>query len=43
MQAGWISYDQSNLLPDFQSEIKPDFILPDLVSLKNILGREKSA
>jgi len=43
MQAGWISPDRNKLQPDLQSGIKPDFILPDLVSLKNILGREKSA
>ncbi|OGC82241.1 MAG: hypothetical protein A2W07_07080 [candidate division Zixibacteria bacterium RBG_16_43_9] len=43
MQAGWISPDRDKLLPDFQSGMKPDFVLPDLVSLKNILGREKSA
>jgi putative hydrolase of the HAD superfamily len=43
MQAGWISPDRDKLRPDFQPEIKPDFILQDLVSLKNILGREKSA
>ena len=35
MRAGWISPDRDKL--------QPDFILPDLVSLKNILGREKSA
>ncbi|MDP3024214.1 MAG: HAD family hydrolase [candidate division Zixibacteria bacterium] len=43
MRAGWISPGRDKLQPDFQPEIKPDFILPDLVSLKNILGREKSA
>jgi len=43
MQAGWISSKRKKLQPDFQSGIKPDFILPDLVSLKNVLGREKSA
>jgi len=35
MRAGWISPDRDKL--------QPDFILPDLVSLKNVLGREKSA
>ncbi|MCJ7457917.1 MAG: HAD family hydrolase [candidate division Zixibacteria bacterium] len=43
MRAGWISPDRDKLQPDFQSGIKPDLVLPDLVSLKNILGREKSA
>jgi putative hydrolase of the HAD superfamily len=43
MRAGWISPDRDKLQPDFQPEIKPDLVLPDLVSLKNVLGREKSA
>jgi len=43
MQAGWISPDLNKLQPGFQPEIKPDFMLPDLGSLKNVLGRERSA
>lgn len=43
MQAGWISPGRDKLQPDFQSGTKPDFMLPDLVSLKNVLGRERSA
>ncbi len=38
MQAGWISPDRNKLQPDFQSEIKPDFILPTIFSLKGIIG-----
>lgn len=43
MRAGWISPGRNKLQPDCQPEIKPDFMLPDLVSLKNVLGRERSA
>lgn len=38
MQAGWISSEPVRLQSNFQSGAKPDFILPDLISLKNILG-----
>jgi len=37
MQAGWISLDRYKLQPDFQPEIKPDFILPTISSLKGVM------
>lgn len=38
MQAGWISPGRNKLQPDFQPEIKPDFILPTIFSLKGRIG-----
>ena len=39
MKAGWISSDQNKLRTGFKPEAKPDFILPAIFSLKDIIGQ----